>query len=55
MTKNVDVIGAGLSGLYAACYLAKNGYQVNVYEKNDLFSDLCNSLMVMHHVRLNEL
>ncbi|MEZ4922599.1 MAG: phytoene desaturase family protein [Crocinitomicaceae bacterium] len=35
MTKSVDVIGAGLSGLYAACYLAKQGYQVNVYEKNE--------------------
>lgn len=35
MTKKIDVIGAGLSGLYAACYLAKNGYQVNVYEKNE--------------------
>ena len=31
----VDVIGAGLSGLYAACYLAKQGYEVEVYEKNE--------------------
>ncbi|UKN03617.1 phytoene desaturase family protein [Paracrocinitomix mangrovi] len=35
MKKSVDVIGAGLSGLYAACYLAKNGYQVRVFEKNE--------------------
>jgi phytoene desaturase len=35
MAKKVDVIGAGLSGLYAACYLAKEGYEVNVYEKNE--------------------
>ena len=33
--KKVDIIGAGLSGLYAACYLSKNGYEVNVYEKNE--------------------
>ncbi|MBD3637955.1 MAG: phytoene desaturase [Crocinitomicaceae bacterium] len=33
--KTVDIIGAGLSGLYAACYLSKNGYDVNVYEKNE--------------------
>lgn len=35
MTKKVDIIGAGLSGLYAACYLAKQGFEVNVYEKNE--------------------
>lgn len=35
MTNKIDIIGAGLSGLYAACYLAKNGYEVNVYEKNE--------------------
>ena len=32
--KKVDIIGAGLSGLYAACYLAKQGLKVRVYEKN---------------------
>lgn len=35
MTKSVDIIGAGISGLYAACYLAKNGFDVTVHEKND--------------------
>lgn len=35
MTKKIDVIGAGLSGLYAACFLAKKGHEVNVYEKNE--------------------
>ncbi|MFT4602659.1 MAG: phytoene desaturase [Arenicella sp.] len=35
MNKTVDIIGAGLSGLYAACYLSKKGYSVNVYEKNE--------------------
>ena len=34
MDKKVDIIGAGISGLYAACYLAKAGHEVNVYEKN---------------------
>lgn len=32
--KKIGVIGAGLSSLYAACYLAKNGYKVDVFEKN---------------------
>lgn len=34
MNKNVSIIGAGFSGLAAACYLAKDGYQVTVYEKH---------------------
>ncbi len=33
--KNVSIIGSGFSGLSAACYLAKEGYKVSVYEKND--------------------
>ncbi len=35
MSKKVVVIGAGFSGLSAACYLAKEGYEVTVLEKND--------------------
>ena len=31
----VTIIGAGLSGLYAACTLAKQGYEVEVFEKNE--------------------
>lgn len=34
MTK-VAVIGSGFAGLSAACFLAKEGYEVNVYEKNE--------------------
>lgn len=32
--KRVAVIGGGFSGLSAACYLGKAGYDVTVYEKN---------------------
>ncbi|MHA4895989.1 phytoene desaturase family protein [Pedobacter sp. PWIIR3] len=32
--KNVAVIGAGFAGLSSACYLAKQGFVVDVYEKN---------------------
>lgn len=34
--KNVAIIGAGFSGLSSACYLAKWGYDVTVYEKHDM-------------------
>ena len=33
--KKVAIIGAGFSGLSSACYLAKFGYDVTVYEKHD--------------------
>jgi phytoene desaturase len=32
--KNVSVIGSGFSGLAAACFLAKNNFDVQVFEKN---------------------
>lgn len=33
--KNIGVIGAGFAGLSAAAYLAKLGYNVHVFEKNE--------------------
>jgi len=35
MNKYVKIIGSGFSSLSAACYLAKEGHEVTVYEKND--------------------
>ncbi|MBC7641817.1 MAG: phytoene desaturase [Flavobacterium sp.] len=35
MNKNIIIIGSGFSSLSAACYLAKAGNKVNVYEKNE--------------------
>jgi phytoene desaturase len=35
MKKNISIIGSGFSALAASCYLAKAGYQVTVFEKND--------------------
>jgi phytoene desaturase len=35
MHKKISIIGGGLSGLSAACYLAKSGHQVDIYEKNN--------------------
>lgn len=34
MRKNIAVIGSGFSALAASCYLAKAGYEVTIYEKN---------------------
>ena len=32
--KKVNIIGAGLAGLSASCFLAQAGFEVNVFEKN---------------------
>ena len=33
--KNISIIGSGFSSLATACYLAKYGCKVTVYEKNN--------------------
>ena len=35
MGKRISIIGSGFASLSAACYLARDGYQVTVYEKNE--------------------
>ncbi|MBU3012608.1 phytoene desaturase [Polaribacter vadi] len=35
MSKSVHIIGSGFSALAASCYLAKQGYKVQVLEKNE--------------------
>ena len=34
MAKKIAIIGSGFSALAASCYLAKEGHQVSIYEKN---------------------
>lgn len=34
-SKKLAILGAGFSGLSAACYAAKKGYEVHVFEKHD--------------------
>lgn len=34
MNNLIKIIGSGFSSLAAACYLAQQGHQVTVYEKN---------------------
>ena len=35
MSKTIAIIGSGFSSLAASCYLAKEGYDVTVFEKNE--------------------
>lgn len=35
MPKSVSIIGSGFASLAASCYLARDGFEVNIYEKND--------------------
>ncbi len=37
MSKHAIIIGSGFGGLGTACLLAKAGYEVDLYEKNDAF------------------
>ena len=41
--KKVVVIGGGFAGLSAACYLAKEGHDVTIIEKNDSLGGRCRS------------
>lgn len=34
MSKKISIIGSGFSSLSSACYLAKAGFEVSIYEKN---------------------
>ncbi len=35
MSKTISIIGSGFSALSAACYLAKAGHSISIFEKND--------------------
>ena len=35
MSKTISIIGSGFSSLAASCYLAQQGYDVTIYEKNE--------------------
>ncbi|MCX6320665.1 MAG: phytoene desaturase family protein [Bacteroidia bacterium] len=43
--KSAVIIGAGIGGIATAIYLAKNGYNVNVYEKNPVPGGRCGQLI----------
>jgi len=39
--KRVIIIGAGIAGLSAGCYLQMNGYQTEIFEAHNLPGGLC--------------
>lgn len=41
--KKVSIIGAGIAGLSAGCYLQMNGYNTQIYELHELPGGLCTS------------
>jgi phytoene dehydrogenase-like protein len=41
--KKVNIIGAGIAGLSAGCYLQMNGYDTQIYELHNLPGGLCTS------------
>lgn len=43
--KSAAIIGAGIGGITTAVYLARNGYKVNVYEKNSSPGGRCGQLI----------
>jgi len=47
--KSVAIIGAGIGGITTAIYLARNGYHVNIYEKNSEPGGRCGQLIYEGH------
>ncbi len=39
--KKIDIIGAGIAGLSAGCYLQMNGYDTTIYEMHNIPGGLC--------------
>ncbi|MCU0287935.1 MAG: NAD(P)/FAD-dependent oxidoreductase [Acidobacteria bacterium] len=43
MAKKIDIIGGGITGLCAGCYLQMNGYDTEIFEMHILPGGLCTS------------
>ena len=41
--KKINIIGSGISGLSAACYLQQNGFKTEIFEKHSIPGGLCTS------------
>ena len=45
MNEKVAIIGGGIGGLATACLLAKKGFKVQLFEKNDKVGGVANQFM----------
>ena len=43
MSMKVNIIGAGVAGLSAGCYLRMNGFETEIFERHSTFGGLCTS------------
>ena len=43
MLMKVNIIGAGVAGLSAGCYLQMNGFETEIFERHSTFGGLCTS------------
>lgn len=50
MSEKVIIVGGGIGGLATSCLLAKKGYEVVVYEKEDKLGGRCNLLQAKGYV-----
>jgi phytoene dehydrogenase-like protein len=41
--KKVNIVGAGIAGLSAGCYLQMNGYDTQIFEAHNLPGGVCTS------------
>lgn len=44
--KTVNIIGAGIAGLSVGCYLQKNGFETQIFEKHSIPGGLCTSWQI---------
>jgi len=44
--KKVNIIGAGIAGLSVGCYLQKNGFRTQIFEKHSIPGGLCTSWQI---------
>ena len=47
--KSVVIVGAGIAGMATAITLAKNGFEVTVYEKNSQSGGRCGQILRDDH------
>ncbi len=55
MSKKIAIIGAGHNGLIAACYLARSGFAVTIFERRGLVGGMCVTEELINGFQLSSL